>query len=163
MKKLLVVLLMLLMASSSWAAGTIIVETDKMYVGLSGQYETREITYLVTFGADHTSPPSTALDSILKANGNPASTVNGWWLFKVNTQFGSTGPTDNTDLDIYRATGSSKTDILGGNGENCIDNATNNSIYPATSTQPLFGDDILVITSNLVNSAITRIVLELYR
>jgi hypothetical protein len=164
MKKLicLVGILMLLMASSAWAAGTIIVQSDKVIQGLVGK-EAREVVYLVTFGTDASSPASTALDSILLSTGIKTAPVGGWWLFKVSTLYGSTAPKDNTDMYIYRATGTNKIDILGGNGANAIDNAANNIFYPATSTQPLFGDDILAVSGNDVNNATVQIVLELYR
>jgi hypothetical protein len=164
MKKLtFVVFIMLLMASSAWAAGTVIVQTDKMSMGLSGKQETREITYLVTFGADASSPAATALDSILKANGNRSNTVSGWWIMEISTLYGSTGPTDNTDMYIYRATGTNKIDILGGNGVNAIDNATNNTFHPVTMSRALYGDDILSIANNAINNAIVQIVITMYR
>jgi hypothetical protein len=125
--------------------------------------EAREIVYLVTFGSDASSPASTALDSILKSNGLAAGTTGGWWLFKVSTLYGSTAPTDNTDMYLYRATGTNKIDVLGGQGVNAIDNTANNTFYPATATQMLFGDDILVVSGNSVNNATVQIVMELYR
>ena len=144
-------------------AGTIIVQSDKMKDGLSGMQEVRELVYLVTFGADAASPASTAMDSILKANGNRSNTVAGWWILEVSTLFGAVGPTDNTDLYIYRSMGTNKIDILGGNGVNSIDNATNNTFTPATTTRPLYGDDIVVVSGNSVNSATVQIVLSLYK
>jgi hypothetical protein len=163
MKKLiLVVFLMLLMASSAWAAGTVIVQSDKMVSGLTGK-ETREITYLVTFGTDASSPANTALDSILKSNGLKTTSVGGWWIMEISTLYGTTGPTDNTDMYIYRATGTNKIDVLGGNGVNAIDNATNNTFHPVTMSRALIGDDILSIANNAVNNATVQIVITLYR
>ena len=165
MKKLICLMgiLMLLMASGAWAAGTVIVQSDKMVKGLSDSFETREITYLVTFGADATSPAATALDSILKANGLKAASVGGWWPLEVSTLFGSTAPTENTDLYFYRATGTNKIDVLGGSGLNAIDNAANNTFNPATTTRPLIGDELFVVSGNAVNNATVQVVVTLYR
>lgn len=152
----------LLMTSTAWAAGTIVVQSDKIVTGLTGK-EVREISYLVTFGADGSSPVSTGLDSILKSNGLTAPTVGGWWLLEVSTLYGTVGPTDNTDMYLYRVTGTNKIDVLGGNGVNAIDNAANNTFNPATTTRPLIGDDILVFTNNVVFSATCTVVFTLYR
>lgn len=166
MKKLigLTVFLMLLMASGAWAAGTVIVQSDKIVQGLMGK-ETRETTYLVTFGADASVPAATALDSILKSNGLKADSMGGWWILEVSTLYGATGPTDNTDLYLYRATGTNRIDVLGGNGENKIDNATDNTFNPATTTRPLIGDELFTIPAgtNIVNNATVQIVMALYR
>jgi len=53
--------------------------------------------------------------------------------------------------------------VLGGNGVNIIDNATYNTIYPATATQPLDGDEIIDIDNNAVNNATCTVVFLLYR
>jgi hypothetical protein len=158
-RNLLVLMLMLLMASSAWAAGTVTVAETTGQIGK----EVRQLVYTVTFGADAASPAAVALDNILTTAGDRVDSVAEWWLFKVSVLFGAVGPTDNSDLYLYRAYGSTKIDILGGNGANAIDNAANNTFYPATSAQPLIGSDLLVITNNAVNSAICYIVVEMYR
>ena len=154
-------MLVLLIASGSWAAGTIVVANDKKTTDQTGGI--REISYTVAFGADASSPANVALDSILKSNGIAAASLGGWWLLRVEVHFGATGPTDNTDMYLYKATGSNKTDLLGSNGENTIDNATNTSFYPATVSQPLLGDEILSFANNAVNDATFTLILTLYK
>ena len=58
-RSFLVGMLVLLMASGVWAAGTIIVATDKKTTDQTGGV--REISYTVTFGADASSPANVAL------------------------------------------------------------------------------------------------------
>lgn len=161
-RNVLAFLLVLLMASSAWAAGTVVVTSDFSYAGISGAKETRQIVYTVTFGADASSPTAVALDNILKS-GVRIPTVAGWWLLEVSTLFGATAPTDNSDLYLYRAIGTNKVDVLGGNGENKIDNATNNTFTPATTTRPLLGTELLSMSNNAVNNATFTLVLWLYR
>ena len=157
-RNVLVVILMLLMASGAWAAGTI---TGKSY--MTSRDDIRFIVYTVTFDAAAASPANVALDNIKDANGGSLPSVAGWWLFSVSTQFGGTGPTDDTDMYLYLAEGASKNDILGASGVNSIDNATNNTIYPATSTQPLLGTEIISFANNAVNNATCTLIYRLYR
>ena len=155
---LMVGILMLLMTSGSWAAGTVVISSD------TTKENVRIIEYLVTFGADGSSPDAVALDDIPLSTGGLAPTVGGAWLFKISSLYGTTGPTDNTDFYIYRSIGTNRIDIMGANGENKIDNVTDNAnIYPATSTQPLFGTDILSISGNSVANATVTLAAETYR
>ena len=78
----------------------------------------------------------------------------------VETDPGATGPTDNTDFVLNTENG---TDMLGGNGANAIDNATNNLVYPPVSPMPIGPVLTLAITNNAVNSAVVVIKLYLVR
>jgi len=150
------------MTSSAWAAGTIVIASDKTANGIDGK-TVREIAYTVTFGADASSPANTALDSVLRSNGLKSLSMGGWWIMRVDIHYGATGATDDTDMYLYKATGTSKSDLLGASGVDAIDNATNTTVYPATSTQPLFGDEIISFANNAVNDATCTVVLTLYR
>ena len=157
----LIVVLILFVSTGAWAAGTIVVANDKKTTDQTGGI--REISYSVAFGADASSPANVALDSILKSNGLPAVSLGGWWLLRVEVYFGSTGATDNTDMYLYKGTGATKADLLGGNGVNAIDNATNTAFYPATVSQPLLGDEIISFANNAVNDATCTLVFTLYK
>jgi len=94
--------------------------------------------------------------------------IAGRYLFSVNTYYGATGPTDNTDLEIL-ADSNSGYDILNGSGTNQIDNAANNHFKPivndptataSDTVMPVYDDLYVKITNNSVNSAIVTIVLK---
>ena len=158
MKRIILACLFVLFASQAMAAGTISVISD-----VQPDEYTRIVVYSVAFDSAAASPAATALNSISVLGGLNHPGMGGWWLLSVSTLYGSTAPTDDTDLYIYRNYGTSKIDILGGNGANSIDNAVNNTIFPATSTRALMGDEIISISNNSVNSATCEIVFELYR
>lgn len=161
-KSCLLGVLFIFVSAYAWAAGTIVIASDKTANGLKGK-ELREIVYTVTFGSDASSPANTALDSITWENGLTVPTMGGWWIYRIDIYYGATGPTDNTDMYLYKATGATKSDLLGGNGVDSIDNATNTTIYPATMTQGLLGDEIFSFANNAVNNAVCTIVVSLYR
>ena len=155
--------LLILLPILVFAAGTLTC-TDYSYRGLSGKDETRVVTYTVTFAADAASPANVALDSIAAtAHGTGRPSLEGWWLLRVDTLYGATGPTDDSDLYLWRSWGEDKIDVLGGNGVNSIDNATNNTIYPANVAQPLTGKEIFDVDGNAVANAICTIVFTLYK
>lgn len=141
------------------SAGTITC-VDTTYDGLSREKEIRFVIYTVTFDSGAASPANISLDTI---PGVSKGSLGGWWLLRVEYMFGGTGPTDDTDLYLWRSYGVDKIDILGGNGVDFIDNATNNVIYPVTTSQPLTGGEIFDIDNNSVNDAVGTIVFTLYR
>lgn len=67
---------------------------------------------------------------------------------------GSTGPTDNSDLDIYHtvAGAASSSEMLGAQGDNVIDNATDNFVT-LTSEVAVCGPLGIDMENNAVNSA----------
>ena len=112
--------------------------------------------------ANTTPPDEVALNDILDTSGNRLPRLGGWWLWRIDIYYGSTGPTDDTDFYLYSL--DDRIDVLGGNGVDQIDNATDNSFYPLTSSQFLFGTEIFDIPdNNSVNNAITYIVFHLYQ
>ena len=120
------------------------------------------ITYTVTFASDNNPPDEVTLNNILDTNGANLPRLGGWWLLRIDIWYGSTGPTDDTDFYLYSV--DDRVDVLGGNGVDQIDNATDNSFYPLTSSQMLTGTEIFDIPdNNSVNNAITYIVFHLYR
>ena len=165
MRRLIVtMLLLLLVAAPAWAAGTIAVSSDTTARGISGQNETRAIAYTVTWDAAHLAPANIALNDIKNSAGTTTEnvlTLKGWWLLKATWVPGTTGPTDDTDLYLWRV--EDKIDALGAGGLNEIDESTNNTIYPATSSQPLFGTELIDFDNNSVNSATGTLTLYLYR
>lgn len=122
--------------------------------------DTRKITYTVSFGTS-TTIPNTALDSITRSSGSVQETIAGWWLFRVDIIPGSTGPTDDSDLYLWSV--EDQIDVLenAGNGE--VDNATNRTVYPVASTQPLTGAEIFDIDGNAVANATCTIVFTLHK
>jgi hypothetical protein len=165
MKKMVasLMVLMLLMASASWAASTAsIYGSDSTMQGLTGK-EVRRVVYTVTFDSNAASPSVVSLDDITRTNGLKLNTVSGWWLFEVNTQYGATASTADTDLYLYRYTANSRIDVLGGNGVNQIDAVTDNTFHPVTTSKPLVGNELLTFANNAVNNAITYVIFWLYR
>ena len=161
MKKLILflTLIFVLIAGPVFAAGTVTGSVAR-YEGRSGLFEWMKITYTVTFGADNAAPANVALHHILDSSGVVLESPAGWILQKVDITYATTGPTDDTDFYLWAI--ENKIDILGGNGVDQIDNATNNSFYPAVSTQLVTGEEVFDIDNNAVNNAGCVIVLTLY-
>lgn len=95
-------------------------------------------------------------------NANALTLLTGYWLSHVKVIPGSTGPTDDSDLTITV----NGVDILGGNGANIVDNATNGYCVPFGSNTdaqyPMSGsDDVLTvnISNNLVATASVTVLL----
>lgn len=115
MKKLSILIyitLLILLPILVIAAGTITC-TDYSYKGLSGKNETRVLTYSIAFATPGaTAPANVALDSIVaSAYGAARESLAGWWLLRVDTLYGATGPTDNSDLYLWRSWGEDKIDV----------------------------------------------------
>ena len=157
MKKLLIItcLSLLLFASSVMAAGTIYITKDISVDGV------RVVEFLATSDAAGAPFADVALNSIPRASGVPIYTFSGWWLFKVDSLFGATPVTADSELYIWSTL--DKIDILGGNGVDKVDDNTNNQIYPATSTQMLIGAEILDIDNTTDNDAVHTFKMRLYR
>jgi hypothetical protein len=140
-------------------AGTVAVSSDILYpkAGVFGEQNTREVTLLCTADDSDASYPDT---NIVYLSGYEHGPLSGWGLWMVETDPGTTGPTADTDLYLKTANG---TDILGGNGENAIDNATNNLIYPPVSPFMIGGTLTQDIDNNAVNEAVVTIKYYLVR
>ena len=163
MKKLILICLFMLIASQAMAAtnGTITVVSDVTM--RSGEGYTRVIEYALVFGDAAASFVDVALNSITgSASLGADPSVSGWWLFKIESFFVATVVTADCNLYLwsYAADG---LDILGGNGVDKVDADTNFTIYPATSTQPLTGSELLDVDNNAVNDAKHTLRLHLYK
>jgi len=143
--------------------------TDHIYYGVSKLSETRFITYTVTFSATGTQP---AIIAMYKVSGMTTASLYGWWIAEIDIiPDAQTGPTDDTDFYLYRPVASSvlpgwgtqEIDVFGGNGVDAIDNATITTFNPKTMSRPLTGEELLYITGNSVNDAVTTITFTLYR
>ena len=95
-------------------------------------------------------------------NADAMTLLTGYWLSHVKVIPGTTGPTDDSDLTLTF----NGMDILGGNGANIVDNATNGYCVPFGSNTdaqyPMSGsDDVLTvnITNNLVATASVTVIL----
>ena len=157
MKKLLIItcLSMLLFASSVMAAGSIVITRDVAVDGV------RAVEFLCTSDAAGAPFADTALNSIPRASGVANRSFSGWWLFKIDSLFGATPVT--ADSDLYLWSTLDKIDILGGNGVDKVDDNTNLQVYPATSTQPLLGDEIFDVDNTTDNNAVHTFKMRLYR
>ncbi len=167
MKKLilfltLISILALAIPSVVFAAGTVTGVVSAYSKSEHG--EIMRITYLVTFGSSAGSPANVALNLILTTSGTRLPALAGYWLLSIATIPGSTGPTDDTGITLWISSAfEDDIDILGSNGINAIDNTADNLFYPATSTQPLTGEEIFDIDGNSVNNATVSIVFTIYR
>lgn len=82
--------------------------------------------------------------------------LRGCKLHSIRYLFGTTAPTDNSDLVLNEHT-STGPDILGGAGADIIDNATNSYVAPllgsSNTEAPIYGDLYPVLTNNVVDAA----------
>ena len=158
MKRILSVIVFLIVVAFSinaMAAGAIVITRD---VSVSG---VRVVEITATSDAAGAPFADIALDSIPRSSGVPKMSFAGWWLFKIDSLFGATPVTADSDLYIWSTL--DKIDILGGNGMDKVDDNTNNQIYPATSTQPLLGDEILDVDNTTDNNAVHTFKIRLYQ
>ena len=117
--------------------------------------------YIVTMSLTASGGTFSSL-AINNDNTNAMTLLTGYWLSHVKVIPGATGPTDNSDLTLTV----NGVDILGGNGANIVDNATNGYCVPFGSNTdaqyPMSGsDDVLTanITNNLVATASVTLIL----
>lgn len=147
MKRFILALVMLIFATPCFAAYTF---TPARYDAANGWVQ---IDIVITADSSHSAPMIYRL---------PYS-LGGKFLYSVETYFGATGPTDNTDLTLLQHSSSGK-DLLNGAGTNMIDNAANNFFQPRVGTDasaaavygavPVYGTLYVVIANQAVNSAV---------
>ena len=77
-------------------------------------------------------------------------------LINVSTKFGSTGPTDDSDLSIVDS--NSGRDLVATNGPNSVDNAVVNYVAPETNSI-VTGKLTIAIANNAVNNASVTVIL----
>jgi len=89
------------------------------------------------------------------STGKLATKIEGWFLQAVHIKYGSTGPTDNSDLTIKIG----GVDILNGEGTNAVDEAANALVYPVHKASgspvlvPIVGAMVVAIANNAVDDA----------
>ena len=102
------------------AAGSIALTSDNVY----GRNDAaREVVFTYTGSATDGTVPDTDLANFTGLTNGP---LTGWVLYAFETDPGTTGPTDNSDLYLDSANG---TCMIGTDGENIIDNAANNFVF----------------------------------
>ena len=115
---------------------------------------TKQLRITITCGA------GTATATVTKIPYN----FRGYILTSVETYYGSTGMTDDSDLLIYQHSGTAGKDILNGAGTNMLDNATNNTFKPWINSTEAFalvtGDLYITFSNNSVDAAIVEVVLN---
>ena len=166
MKRIIAIIMgLFLVVSVAYGAGTVVITSDILYPGESGNDEARKITYLVDFDAVTATIGNVVLRDIKNSDGSTANRneylLHGWWLLRIDTLYGDTGPTDDTGLYIWST--EDRIDILGDNGADAIDNATDNTIYPKTATPFLTGLEIFDIDGQAVSDASCTLIFHLYR
>ena len=149
------IILLLVTPSLLFAAGTITGTIERINTSKSKPLVI--ITLTCTADASAHTYPATVINT---SSGISAYDLRGLKLYSIVTVPGTTGPTDNSDLTITDRYG---IDTLAGAGANIIDNATSNRVVanPDTAAVIITGDLTVNITSNIVDSAVTTIVLEL--
>jgi len=168
MKRLFLILtLALLLPAFAMAASDTMTATEGQFQGMDGR-TFRTVTIAITWSTTPVALTNRTLRDIVTTAGKKLWDYGGWWLFKVEYLYGAASPpTDDSDLYIWST--EDRLDILGGNGVNQVDNATDHTIYPATSTQPLTGGEIIDIDNNAVYAQLTTsapqcyIILYLYK
>ena len=147
MKKLLLTLCFLFMfCANLFAVGSVAVTPS--LVGTNDNM--RVLTFACVGDSSSGGIPDTTTDS--KA---VTDFVKGWYLFKVVYSYGTTPPTDNSDLYLYDSTGT--LDLLGGNGVDFIKHSANNSVYCSLNStpvlQPITGNITFHVVNDVVHSA----------
>ena len=161
-KKLIAGILGILLASATavWAAGSSVVwsysgNINKGWVEVTGVFtcNSADATFVTT--PIYLTEQQEATQSL--------QDFTGFYLYQVAYYYGTTAPTDNSDLEIRQGS-STGLDILYTAGTNMIDNATNNNFKPfingSESAMPVYGPLYLYIANNAVNSATGTIVLK---
>lgn len=147
MKKLAIIAFVMLLTSYAFAGST------NTYVFHDGG-NVKQLR--ITMASDTT--PGTATASKIPYN------FRGYILTSVETYYGSTAFTDNSDLYIRQHNGTTGKDILGGCGVNMLDNATNNSFKPCIGGIAAFalvaGDLYTFFENNAVNNSSVEVVLN---
>lgn len=135
--------LFLVCPSFSLAAGTV-TATDTRRISVSGTIQRTVVTLTCTADASAATFPSFTL--------NPATYgITGWYLYSVETNPGTTAPTDDYDIAITDADGF---DVAGGLLAN-RDTANTEKVYLGSVGYPVIdGSWTLAITGNSINSAV---------
>lgn len=121
----------------------------------------RMVEVVLTCTADSAahSYPATVVNSLAGLSGFD---IRGLKLYSVKAYPGAVAPTDGTDLTITDKYG---IDLLGGKGTDLVDATSKTWIMagPPDSYMPAFitGDITVNISNNLIDSAVTTLVLEL--
>jgi hypothetical protein len=135
--------------------GSVTLGSDKIF--RTKDTVSREVTIACVGDASNGTIPDTNLAVISGLEHGP---LTGWGLWMVETIYGATGPTDDSDLYLKTEDG---TDVLGGNGVNTIDNAANNLVYPPVSPYIIGTTLTLDVDNQAVLSATYEIKLYLTR
>ncbi|OGP87144.1 MAG: hypothetical protein A2031_08030 [Deltaproteobacteria bacterium RBG_19FT_COMBO_43_11] len=157
---LVAIILMAIMPSLLFAAGTITGTIERINTSKSKPLVIITLTCTagaVGDGADAHLFPATVVNTL---SGISAYDLRGLKLYSIVTVPGTTGPTDNSDLTITDRYG---IDTLAAAGANIVDNATSNRVVanPDTAAVIITGNLTVNITGNIVDSAVTTIILEL--
>ena len=125
--------------------------------GQQGRPQVVKVTLTCTASADAHTYPATVVNTLDNVSDYD---LRGLSLHSVKAIPGTTGPTDNSDLTITDENG---VDLLGGKGENIIDNATL-SFVPAgpgafAQPAPITGNITVNLSGNSVDSAVVTLVL----
>lgn len=94
--------------------------------------------------------------------------LRGSYLYSFEYYHGTTGVTDNTDLELLEHNSSTGKDILYGAGANVLDNAadakpTQPALYDGPGVIPVYGNQYIKITGNSVNSATGTLIFRYIR
>lgn len=154
MKKTALVLLVCLgFAASAFGAGSSVTGYDSIVYYGDPKVTKAVMTLSCTADDTNGSFPSTALTAVNTAK----FYKQGWYLYLIETDPGSTGPTDDTyDIAITNEMGR---DVLEGEGAN-RDETDSEQIYKAI---PVTGALTLAITNNAVNDATVTVKLTFVR
>lgn len=149
------IILLLVTPSLLFAAGTITGTIERINTSKSKPLVI--ITLTCTADASAHTYPATVINTLSGISGYD---LRGLKIYSIVTVPGTTGPTDDSDLTITDRYG---IDMLAGAGANIIDNATSNRVVanPDTAAVIITGNLTVNITNNIVDSAVTTIVLEL--
>lgn len=132
-------------------AGTVRVISDMIYK------DNRELVIGCIGDASDGTIPDTDLCAL---SGYTFGSIQGWGIWFVETLFGATAPTDNSDLLVKSAYGG---DLLGGAGINAIKAAANAVIWPLIPVVPIGKSCIVSVDGQEVHDAIYTLVFHLVR
>lgn len=145
-------------AGSSFLVSSDVIVENAGFPG--GGTPLRVITLAFTADDSDASIPSLTLSDAGWTDGTNSDTLDkgsilGCWLFyaEIDCNHAGTEPTEDSDIDIYQ----NSIDLFGGNGEDKIDNSTENvvlfDIATQSATRPIYTALTVTITNNAVTSA----------
>ncbi len=163
------ILMLLLMCPSLAQAAMVCVDGKADGTVTAGAYSSNRQVVRLYATCTHNTTPGTAVDTL--PTNMQAAIDNGFYVYRFSILPGSTGPTDNSDLQIMDGDGLTII-ASAGNGANAIDNTAKTSVIygdgptPGSTNHYPLGDGspwTITVTNNAVNNSSWTLVMQVMR